>query len=56
MQELSAIVPARDKQTIIKTAISKVDSLSDENSLGFFYGMLTKSCFCDKLLMLLLSL
>jgi hypothetical protein len=27
MQELSAIVPARDKQTIIKTAISKVDTL-----------------------------
>ena len=29
MQELSAIVPARDKQTIIKTAISKVDALSN---------------------------
>jgi hypothetical protein len=29
MQELSAIVPARDKQTIIKTAISKVIALSN---------------------------
>jgi hypothetical protein len=29
MQELSAIVPARDKQTIIKTAISKVVALSN---------------------------
>lgn len=28
MQELSAIVPAKDKQTIIKTAISKVVALS----------------------------
>lgn len=28
MQELSAIVPAREKQTIIKTAISKVDAIS----------------------------
>ena len=28
MQELSAIVPAKDKQTIIKTAISKVVPLS----------------------------
>uniref|UniRef100_A0A0E0IV37 PH domain-containing protein n=1 Tax=Oryza nivara TaxID=4536 RepID=A0A0E0IV37_ORYNI len=28
LQELSAIVPAREKQTIIKTAISKVDAIS----------------------------
>jgi len=32
MQELSAIVPARDKQTIIKTAISKVDTLLNNSA------------------------
>jgi len=36
MQELSAIVPARDKQTIIKTAISKVDTLLNNSAYDYF--------------------
>jgi hypothetical protein len=46
MQELSAIVPARDKQTIIKTAISKVDILANYCAWQFFFT-LSKRYFCD---------
>ena len=42
MQELSAIVPAREKQTIIKTAISKVVPLS------IFVEITSEHCFITK--------
>ena len=44
MQELSAIVPAKDKQTIIKTAISKVVALY------IFADIISEHYFCEVLL------
>jgi hypothetical protein len=38
MQELSAIVPAREKQTIIKTAISKVYELLNYFVMAVFFS------------------
>lgn len=46
VQELSAIVPAKDKQTIIKTAISKVVALSN----SIFAEITSEQCFCHKII------